>query len=89
MEKFPTVHDLLHDPTLCFSEFCLITNALKEGQSEYEILGMPELIHLQVTAGTDSQKNRSPAPDGQASQTPTASQKEDPGITSPGPLFSV
>lgn len=49
MGKTITVHDLLHDPTLSFSDFCLITNALKEGHSENEILGMPELDHLRVT----------------------------------------
>lgn len=54
MGKFTTVHDLLQDHTLSFSDFCLITNALKEGCSEDEILGLPELVHLHVTADGNS-----------------------------------
>jgi len=49
MEKVKTVHELLHDPTLSFSDFCLITSALKEGHSEAEILNMPELGHLRAS----------------------------------------
>ena len=49
MEKGPTVHDLLHDPTLSFTDFCIITSALKSGDSEAEILMMPELAHLRTT----------------------------------------
>jgi hypothetical protein len=49
MEKAPTVHDLLHDPTLSFTDFCIITSALKNGDSEDKILMMPELAHLRIT----------------------------------------
>ena len=48
MEKAPTVHDLLHDPTLSFTDFCIITSALKNGESEEEILMLPELAHLRM-----------------------------------------
>ena len=54
--KAPTVHDLLHDPTLSFSDFCTITNALKNGQSEEEILSLPELAHLRLPPDTGPEK---------------------------------
>ena len=57
MAPEPTVQDLLLDPMLSFSDFCIISNALKDGASEEEILGMPELGHLRSTAET------SPAPE--------------------------
>jgi hypothetical protein len=53
MEKFPTIHNLLHDPTLSFSDFCIISNAMKEGFSEEEILSMPELLHLRVSVSSN------------------------------------
>jgi hypothetical protein len=46
MYRNPTVRELLHDPTLSFTDFCIITSALKNGDTEEEILGMPELAHL-------------------------------------------
>ena len=55
MEKTPTVQDLLHDPTLSFSDFCTITSALKSGDSEEEILALPELAHLRVAVESPPQ----------------------------------
>jgi len=57
MKKSATVQDLLHDPTLSFSDFCYITNALKEGFIEEDILGMPELAHLRLDADEGSDED--------------------------------
>jgi hypothetical protein len=50
MEENTILHNLLLDATLSFTDFCLISNALARGLSEYEILRMPELHHLQINA---------------------------------------
>jgi hypothetical protein len=61
MAPAPTVQDLLHDPMLSFSDFCIISNALKDGVSEEEIHERPELDHLRITADTFPHSSSSPS----------------------------
>jgi hypothetical protein len=50
MKEHTILRHILHDATLSFTDFCLISNALAKGLSQDEIFRMPELHHLQINA---------------------------------------
>ena len=62
MGKNTTLQELLQDPTLSFSDFCFITNALAKGISEENILALPELAHLCFTVDPTAEEEPAQPP---------------------------